>query len=212
MSSSAGKFQDHYEVLGIDPKSSLEFIERAYTELSEKYHPDNLDTADAVKFEAVAQAREVLADPFLRREFDKIKGIGGDGDAPRFSGLTFFDALGREAGLRTALLCVLYDRRRTKPFTPTLSLRQIESIVDATVEELNFAIWYLKQRSFATIDDKSTLQITVEGMDLLEANHPSPATIMTFIKSSAVAPKGIAPKEPAPAQARMGARVMGLMK
>ena len=36
-------------------------------------------------------------------------------------------------------LCVLYDRRRSKPFTPSLSMRHIEAIFNATTQELNFA-------------------------------------------------------------------------
>ena len=231
-SSSAGKFQDHYDVLGIDPKASLAAIEQAYIELSEKFHSDNLETGDTDKYDAVVLAHEVLADVLLRREFDKIKGVGAEAVAPKFSGPSFFDSLGRESGLRMALLCVLYDRRRTKPFTPSLSLRHIEGIIEATTEELNFAIWYLKQRILASMDDKSTLQITVEGMDLIETNRPSPTMVMPYIKAEATqappeaevkelpkeAPlketmtKRLVAKEPEPDRARLGSRIMGMMK
>ena len=47
-----------------------------------------------------------------------------DDGTPRFSGIQFFEALGRESNLRFAVLCVLYDRRRNKSFTPSLSMRQ----------------------------------------------------------------------------------------
>jgi curved DNA-binding protein CbpA len=191
----AGKFQDHYEVLGIDPKSDSDTIQRAYAKLVQEYHPNNADTGDKTKFEAVNLAYEILSDPLLKREFDKLKGIAQDEGPPKFSGLDFFDALGRETGLRTALLCVLYDRRRTKPFTPSLSMRHIEGILGATAEEMNFALWYLKQRSLVANDDKSSLQITVEGMDLLEQNRPSPEVVMPFIKTGAIA----GPKKPAAA-------------
>ncbi len=187
-----GKFQDHYDVLGVDAKSDLETVQRAYSKLSQKYHPNNPDTGNKEEFDAVNYAYEVLSDPALRREFDKLKGIAEGEGGPKFSGQEFFDALGRETGLRTAMLCVLYDRRRTKPFTPSLSLRHIENILDATAEEMTFAIWYLKQRGFTVNDDKSNLQITVEGIDFLETNKPSPEVVMPFIKPAALA----SPKEP----------------
>src|SRR4051812_1117999 len=116
----AGKFQDHYEVLGIDPKADIESIQRVYAKLAEKHHPTNIDTADKEKFEAVALAYEVLCDPQLRKEFDKLKGLDEDRGVPQFSGLGFFDFLGHSAGLRSALLSILYDRRRLKPFTPSI--------------------------------------------------------------------------------------------
>ena len=179
-----GKFQDHYEVLGIDPKADSETVQRAYTKLAQRYHFSNADTGDQEKFEAVNLAYEILSDPILRPEFDRVKGIPDDTGPPRFSGLEFFENLGRGTGLRTALLCVLYDRRRNKPFTPSLSMRQIENIVEGTPAELTFVLWFLKQRSFIASDDKSSLQITVIGMDFLEANPPDPKLVMRFIKLS----------------------------
>jgi len=184
----AGKFQDHYALLGIDPKSDSDAIRAAYTKAAAKYNPGNPDTGSQEKFDAVNLAFEVLSDPALRREFDKIKGVDQDDGKARFSGLEFFNALGRETNLRVALLCVLYDRRRTKPFTPSLSMRDIENTLQATQEEFSFALWYLKQRGLAGQDDKSSLLITVEGMDFLEQNRPDPEAVMPFIKAGALAP------------------------
>lgn len=192
----AGRFEDYYETLGIDPKSDSETVQKAYLRLAQRFHPSNSDTGDKEKFETVNRAYEILADPAARREFDRIKGVGEEEGAPRFSGLAFFEALGRDAGLRAALLSVLYDRRRHKPFAPSLSMRQIENIIGATTDELGFALWYLKQRNLAVSDDKSSLQITVDGMDFLESNRPSAEVVMPFIKT--VAPKAEAPEAAEP--------------
>ncbi len=217
----AGKFQDHYKALGIDPKSDLETIQQAYAKLAQKYHPNNPDTGDHDKFESANLAYEVLADPALRRGFDQLKGVGREEGVPKFSGLQFFDALGRETGLRTALLCVLYDRRRTKPSAPSLSMRNVENTLKAASEELDFALWYLKQRCFVASDDKSNLQITVEGMDFLENNRPCPEIVMPFIKPAALAAANALPQTAADAAAeeektglrpRIGARLVGLLK
>jgi curved DNA-binding protein CbpA len=182
----AGKFQDHYAVLGIEPKSDSATIQQAYAKLAQRYHPKNSATGDAEMFEAVNTAYETLSDPELRAVFDKLKGIGQEEGGPKFSGVEFFDALGREADRRAAILCVLYDRRLTKPSAPSLSMRHLELIVDATAEELSSAIWYLKQRGLVASDDKSSLQITVAGMDFLEEKKPSAEDVMPFIKATGI--------------------------
>ena len=139
----------------------------------------------------------MLSQQDLRSEFDKLKGVGTDKGSPKFSGLPFFDSLGREKGLRAALLCVLYDRRRQKPFAPSLSMRHVENIVAASLEEMTLVLWYLKERRWVISDDKSSLQITVEGMDYLESNAPSAELVMPWIKPSGlVAP--VAPASPVP--------------
>ena len=66
-------------------------------------------------------------------------------------------------------------------------MRHLELIVEATPAELSSALWYLKQRGLAASDDKSSLQITVDGMDFLETKRPAPEEIMAFIKPTGVA-------------------------
>jgi len=192
----AGKFQDHYEVLGIDPKAISETIQRAYAQLAKKYHPNTPGTGDPEKFEALNLAYEVLSDPELRASFDKVKGVGHEEGPPKFSGQEFFDALGRETVLRSALLCVLYDRRHKNPYKPSISMRHIEGILEANTEEMTTALWYLKQRGLVVSDDKSSLQITVDGMDFLESHRPSPEEVMPLIKDSAVGGSQTKPASP----------------
>ena len=186
-SPAAGKFQDHYEVLAIDPKSDNEVIQKAYGKLAQRYHPGNAEFGDKEKFEAVNLAYEVLMDPLLRREFDKLKGLGEEKGTPTFTGVPFFSALERDVKLRSVLLCVLYDRRRTKPFTPSLSMRHLENMLEAKTEEINLALWYLKQRNLAANDDKSSLLITVDGMDFLEKSMPTAEMVLPFLKPGIVA-------------------------
>jgi hypothetical protein len=194
----AGKFQDHYAVLEIDPKADSDEIQAAYAKLAQRYHPNNATTGDKEKFEAVNLAYEVLSDAELRSSFDKIKGVGQDQGAPKFTGFDFFDALGREAILRVVLLCVLYDRRKVKPLAPSISVRHLESILDCTSDELIAVLWYLKQRNLVRSDDKSSLHITVDGMDFLENKKPRPDEVMQFIKPDAIAGSK-APASPAAA-------------
>ncbi len=180
----AGKFQDHYAILGIEPNAETEVIQRAYGILAQKYHPNNASTGDAEMFEAVNMAYETLCDPELRTVFDKIKGVGQPSGKPTFSGVEFFDALGRESVRRSAILCILYDRRLSHPSAPGLSMRHLEAIVNSTADELSSAVWYLKQRGLVASDDKSSMHITVDGMDFLERQKPSAEQVMPFIKDT----------------------------
>jgi curved DNA-binding protein CbpA len=205
--SSSSKFQDHYALFGIDPKASSETIQAAYTKLAQKYHPNTPETGDKEKFDAINLAYEVLTDPDLRKGFDKIKGVDAQGGEPKFSGLQFFEALGRGTGLRSALLCLMYDRRRSRPFTPSLSMRHLENMLVATAEELNFALWYLKQRNLLINDDKSSLQITVDGMDRLEKDRPSPELVMPFFKPAALEAAAAAQETPAAELATLASAV-----
>jgi curved DNA-binding protein CbpA len=197
MSEPIGKFQDYYAILGVDPKSDSETIQRAYTRLAQQYHPNNASTGDQEMFASVNAAYETLSDPELRSAFDKVKGVSHQARTPKFTGLDFFDALGSEAILRAAILCVLYDRRLTEPSAPSLSIRHIELIVEASIIRLNSAVWYLKQRGLMASDDKSSLQITVDGMDFLENKRPSPEQVMAFIKPSAIAESAAHPPQAA---------------
>ena len=176
----AGKFQDHYVVLNVSPNAQFEQIEIAHERLSRLHHPQDGEAPDEGKFEAVRLAFEVLSDSNLRRDFDKLKGVARD-QRPKFSGPEFFEALARPSGLRSALLCLLYDYRRLHPFTPAVSVRNILGMLRATEEEINFALWYLKQRNLVINDDKSNLMITADGLDFLENERPAADVVMTFI-------------------------------
>lgn len=183
----AGKFQDHYVVLGIEPKSPNDVIQKAYSALAAKYNPRGYDSPDAEKFEAVTLAFEVLMDPSARATFDSMRPGAAQDDAPQFSGASFFNAGAGEQSRRRAVLCVMYDRARHKPIRPGLSMRHLEGMMNLTTAELQFAIWYLKARGYASSDDKSNIQITVEGMDYIDQNFPSPDEILPLLKESAIA-------------------------
>jgi curved DNA-binding protein CbpA len=175
--------QDHYAILGVEPKAPSELIAKAYQALAQRFHPNNRDTGDRDKFKDVTEAYETLANPASREAFDNLRNANTvDTSPPAFSGRAFFDTFDGETMRRMSLLCVLYDRRRQKPFTPSLSQRQMEAIVEIEADDLGFAVWYLKQRGFVMSDDKSSLQITIAGMEYLEQNLPAYDDITRFLK------------------------------
>ncbi|QDU68150.1 DnaJ C-terminal domain-containing protein [Engelhardtia mirabilis] len=70
------KFQDYYEVLGVERDASPERIKKAYRKLALKWHPDQHssgDTAEAeARFKRISEAYEVLSDPEKRARFDRF--------------------------------------------------------------------------------------------------------------------------------------------
>jgi hypothetical protein len=204
-SSGPAKFQDHYALLGVNPKADLETIKAAFTALVAKYKVE-----DPEKLEALNIAFEVLSDPDLRASFDAMKGVNKEEGTPKFNGEPLFKALRQAADLRSTMLCILYDRRRANPFKPGLTMRQVANMLQVTTEELNFALWYLKKRSFVTMDDKSSLEITVEGMDHLESNPPDPERVLHFFVPDAIAQKPVPTviTAPAPAAEKPPVRLM----
>lgn len=201
----AGKFQDHYAVLGIESTAGSDEVHRAYSQLAQKFHPNNKDTADPEKFAAVNQAYEVLMDPAARQAFDVVRSGGKDEGVFVFSGDEFFQSLENEAARRSCILCLLYDRRRKKPSTPGLSFRLVESLVKASADQLQFSIWCLKQRGYVASDDKSNLLITFQGIEHLEKHLPKLGDVTAMLKPpqpADVRPQASVPAaapEPAPA-------------
>jgi len=181
----AGKYQDHYQVLGVEFRADSETIQRAYKRLAEKFHPDNIESGDYDIFESINLAFEVLSDPFLRKEFDKVKGIGEEDQGPQFAGAEFFESFGRAESLRTAMLCILCDRRRTNTLKPGLLLRHVEKMLRCNEQELQFALWYLKFKSLVTVDDKSNLTITVHGVDYIENSRPELEAVLSVLRPTA---------------------------
>ena len=66
-------------------------------------------------------------------------------------------------------------------------MRQVEICSKPRRRDRSFALWICKQRNLVASDDKSNLQISVEGMDYLESNPPTPQMVMPLIKASGLA-------------------------
>ena len=64
--------RDFYEVLGIKKNASKDEIKSAYRKLAKKYHPDNKETGDEVKFKEIQEAYDILYDDQKRAAYDQF--------------------------------------------------------------------------------------------------------------------------------------------
>jgi len=183
-SSAAGKFQDHYKLLDIDPKSDLPAVQQAHARLM-ACRPTHQ------QIEELNLALEVLTDPVSRKMFDVVRGGGDDEREISFTGMEFFNSLQGERDRRSTLLCVLYDVRRNNPRMPVITMRQLEKIVRMTEEEIQLALWYSKTLGWVIVDDKSKLQITAIGVDHLQSNVPDPNAVWPYLKMAGLEPTEI---------------------
>lgn len=63
---------DYYKTLGVEKKTSVAEIKKAYRKLALKYHPDKTkgDKASEAKFKEVSEAYAVLSDPEKKKQYD----------------------------------------------------------------------------------------------------------------------------------------------
>jgi molecular chaperone DnaJ len=78
---------DFYAVLGVAPTATDAEIKKAYKSLLRDLHPDRNpgDAAAEERFKKVSRAKEVLADPPTRKEYDEVRRLARAG-GPRAGG------------------------------------------------------------------------------------------------------------------------------
>jgi hypothetical protein len=166
---------DYYELLQISSNAEPETIHRVYRLLAPRYHPDNRETGDESRFREITEAYQVLSDPEKRAQYDVLherrrqqrwrllshSGRAADND---------FDA---EQQVRMTVLEVLYVRRRTEPYEPSISRIELEEMTGKPREHLEFTIWFLLQKKLITRDDGQNICVTADGVEYIEQHYKS---------------------------------------
>src|SRR5437899_11540839 len=115
-------FVDYYELLQISPNAEVETIQRVFKMLATRYHPDNPETGDLDKFVLLSKAHETLSGPQLRAAYDASYNTRNNEPISLFELKEVAAGVDGEANRRMGILCLLYNRRRSNPENPGLSL------------------------------------------------------------------------------------------
>jgi curved DNA-binding protein len=170
VTSAAAEDMDYYEYLQISPKAEYATIHRIYKFMAGRLHPDNPETGDPDRFLLLNRAYEVLSDPQRRTEYDATYKARDLGANPIFEQSEFVNGIEGEANRRLGILSMLYNRRRTNPEHPGVSMFEIERHMAFPREYLDFNTWYLKAKQYVTMGDNAELTLTALGVDYVEAN------------------------------------------
>lgn len=177
-------FVDYYELMQISPNAELETIQRVYKMLASRYHPDNVETGDLDKFLLLNQAFEALSDPERRAAYDFQFHQQNAEPIQVFELKEFAAGIDGEANRRMGILCLLYNRRRTNPDHPGISILELETMMSFPREHLMFTLWYLREKNCVRQDERSDFVITGEGVDYVENHLPSHRLLYKLLKAA----------------------------
>jgi curved DNA-binding protein len=166
---------DYYEFLQISPNAEADTIHRVYRYLAGRLHPDNAQTGNAEMFHLLKVAYDVLSDPKRRAQYDVARVSASA--TPLSETVDFMDSLVGELNRRLAVLAVLYQRRRTNPNFPQVSLAEIEERMGFPRDYLDFTLWYLTKKGYVSREDNASFALTAEAVDFVE-NHRTEIPIL----------------------------------
>ncbi len=165
-------FADYYETLQVSPNADTDTIDRVFRHLAKRYHPDNQETGDRERFDALVKAHRVLSDPEERTRYDlhyeEGRALQWDLAREASKGEVFQD----DRVLRERLLSLLYVQRRRDVANPGIGNIELERLLSCPQEHLEFHIWYLKEKKLVERTDRG-FAITALGVEEAETARNS---------------------------------------
>ena len=158
--------QDFYEILQLTSNVGESF-DRAYKILARQYHPGNQETGDPARFVQIFRAGKILSDAEPRASHDR-----GCEDVPT-NALTPLDETSEETGyegdqrLFDRILSLLYAKRRKNLKRSGMGIVQLEGVLGQSADDLEFHLWYLREKGCVERLENGLLAITANGVDRL---------------------------------------------
>ena len=164
-------FIDYYEILEISPNANSETIERMFRHFVLRYHPDNQETGDRLRFNEIVEAHSTLRDPVKRAQYD-IQHKNHSGIRWKLAEeASDSKGIARDVDIQDKLLSILYVKRRQNISDPGIGNLELERLLGCPAEHLEFHLWYLKEKGWIGRLENGMLAITVEGVDRTNSEH-----------------------------------------
>jgi curved DNA-binding protein CbpA len=163
-------FIDYYEILQLSQRADQETIERVYRLLAKRYHPDNENTGDAEKFDALVKAYRALSDPERRAGYDVKYEEGNSHQWNIFSDASPSEGAEEDRKIYQAILSMLYTARRRDAGNAGVGIFQMEKLLGVPEKYLEFHIWYLREKGWIQRVENGGFAITVSGVDAVIEN------------------------------------------
>ncbi len=167
----AEEFTDYYEILELSPNANSGTLERMFRYLAQRYHPDNRETGDRIRFDLVVEAHSTLKDPVKRAHYDVLYKDHSDFRWKLAEEADDGVRVDQDAELQMKVLSILYAKRRREVSEPGLGDIELERLLGCPYEHLEFHLWYLKEKGWIRRTENGTLAITVEGVDANAKNR-----------------------------------------
>jgi hypothetical protein len=159
------KFIDYYEILEISPNANSGTVDRMFRYFALRYHPDNPDTGDRLRFDVVAEAHDALKDPVKRARYDIQHKNHSSFRWNLAKEASDSKGIERDVDIQNKLLSFFYVKRRQNVSDPGINHLELEQLLGCPAEHLEFHLWYLKEKGWIGRTENGTLLITVEGVD-----------------------------------------------
>jgi curved DNA-binding protein len=166
-------FIDYYRILQLSQGADQETIERVYRLLAKRYHPDNKDTGDAQKFDALVKAYRALSDPERRADYDAKYEVGNSYPWDTCSHAAPSKGTEEDRKIYQAILSMLYTARRRDAGNAGVGIFQMEKLLGVPEKYLEFHIWYLREKGWIQRVENGGFAITVNGVDAVIENDLS---------------------------------------
>ncbi len=162
---------DYYEILQLSRHADTQTIHRVFHLLAQRYHPDNPDTGDDLMFRKLVEAHGVLTHTERRAAYDVSLTASDKVRLKIFDSLASTQGVQAELRKRKAILRLLYTKRLTDPYQPSMRVRDFAEMVGCPVEHLEFSLWFLRDRKLIVRADNNQFEITASGAEAFEAEE-----------------------------------------
>jgi curved DNA-binding protein CbpA len=169
-------FIDYYEILEISPNANSGTIERMFRYLAQRYHPDNPETGDRLRFDTIMEAHTTLKDPLKRAQYDIDHKNQSNVRAKLVEEVRDTKGIAQGIDIQNKVLSLLYVKCRQNVREPGIGEFELERLLGCPLEHLEFHIWYLKEKGWIRKTENGTLAITVAGVDRAASEYQSKTT------------------------------------